>query len=176
MPLHNAFGGSIPFFAKTPFGLDVFTAGIVLGIMIIPIVSSISREVMKAVPDSQREAAYSLGATRWEMVKMTIFPYAKSGLLGAAFLGLGRAMGETMLVTLIIGNAIGASAIPSSLFSQSQTLSSLIANEFNEASSDLQLSALIGLGAVLLILTMIINISATLFVSRMIKVSPGVKE
>jgi phosphate transport system permease protein len=176
MPLHNAFGGTIPFFAKTPFGLDVFTAGIVLGIMIIPIVSSISREVMKAVPDSQREAAYSLGATRWEMVKTSIFPYAKSGLLGAAFLGLGRAMGETMLVTLIIGNAIGASAIPDSLFSQSQTLSSLIANEFNEASSDLQLSALIGLGAVLLILTMIINISATIFVSKVTKVSPGVKE
>ena len=112
IPLYNAFGGSIPFFAKTPFGLDVFTAGIVLAIMIIPIVSSISREVIKAVPNSQREAAYSLGATRWETVRIAIFPYAKSGLLGAAILGLGRAMGETILVTMIIGNTIGIAAIP----------------------------------------------------------------
>ena len=175
-PLHNAFGGSIPFFAKTPFGLDVFTAGIVLAIMIIPIVSSISREVIKAVPNSQREAAYSLGATRWETVRIAIFPYAKSGLLGAAILGLGRAIGETILVTMIIGNTIGIAAIPTSLFSQSQTLSSLIANEFNEASSNLQLSALIGLGAVLLILTMGINIGARVLVSRMVKVSPGGRE
>lgn len=175
-PLHNALGGSIPFFAKTPFGLDVFTAGIVLAIMIIPIVSSISREVIKAVPKSQREAAYSLGATRWETVRIAIFPYAKSGLLGAAILGLGRAIGETILVTMIIGNTIGISAIPTSLFSQSQTLSSLIANEFNEASSNLQLSALIGLGAVLLILTMGINVGARLLVSRMVKVSAGGRE
>jgi phosphate transport system permease protein len=175
-PLHNAFGGSIPFFAKTPFGLDVFTAGIVLAIMIIPIVSSISREVIKAVPNSQREAAYSLGATRWETVRIAIFPYAKSGLLGAAILGLGRAIGETILVTMIIGNTIGIAAIPTSLFSQSQTLSSLIANEFNEASSNLQLSALIGLGAVLLILTLGINVGARLLVSRMVKVSPGGRE
>ena len=175
-PLHNAFGGSIPFFAKTPFGLDVFTAGIVLAIMIIPIVSSISREVIKAVPNSQREAAYSLGATRWETVRIAIFPYAKSGLLGAAILGLGRAIGETILVTMIIGNTIGIAAIPTSLFSQSQTLSSLIANEFNEASSNLQLSALIGLGAVLLILTMGINVGARLLVSRMVKVSAGGRE
>jgi phosphate transport system permease protein len=175
-PLHNAFGGSIPFFAKTPFGLDVFTAGIVLAIMIIPIVSSISREVIKAVPNSQREAAYSLGATRWETVRIAIFPYAKSGLLGAAILGLGRAIGETILVTMIIGNTIGIAAIPTSLFSQSQTLSSLIANEFNEASSNLQLSALIGLGAVLLILTMGINVVARLLVSRMVKVSAGGRE
>lgn len=176
LPLYNAFGKSIPFFATTPFGLDIFTAGIVLSIMIIPIISSICREVMRNVPDSQREAAYSLGATRWEMVRIAIFPYAKSGILGAAMLGLGRAVGETMLVTLIIGNTIGAAAIPTSLFSQSQTLSSLIANEFNEASSDLQLSALIGLGAVLLIITMAINIGARLLVSRMVKVSPRIKE
>src|ERR687886_538688 len=176
MPLHNMFGGSIPFFAQTPFGLDVFSAGIVLSIMIIPIVSSISREIIKAVPDSQREAAYSLGATRWETIRTAIFPYAKSGLLGAAILGLGRAIGETILVTMIIGNTIGIAAIPTSLFSQSQTLASLIANEFNEASSSLQLSALIGLGAVLLILTMGINIGARVLVSRMVKVSAGARE
>ena len=176
MPLHNAFGGSIPFFAQTPFGLDVFTAGIVLAIMIIPIVSSVSREIIKAVPNSQREAAYSLGATRWETVRVAIFPYAKSGLLGATILGLGRAVGETILVTMIIGNVVGIAAIPSSLFDQSQTLSSLIANEFNEASSDLHISALMGLGAVLLILTIAINIGARLLVSKITKVSPGVRE
>jgi phosphate transport system permease protein len=175
-PLYTVLGGSVPFFGLTPFGLDWFTAGIILGIMIIPIISSICREVMRAVPDSQREAAYSLGATRWETVRIAIFPYAKSGILGAAMLGLGRAVGETILVTLVIGNAIGASAIPTSLFSPSQTLSSLIANEFNEAASNLQLSALIGLGAVLLIITMAINIGARLLVSRVVKVSPGVKE
>jgi phosphate transport system permease protein len=176
MPLHNAFGDSIRFFAQTPFGLDVFTAGIVLAIMIIPIVSSVSREIIKAVPNSQREAAYSLGATRSETVRVAIFPYAKSGLLGAAILGLGRAVGETILVTMIIGNVVGISAIPSSLFDQSQTLSSLIANEFNEASSELHISALMGLGAVLLILTIVINIGARFLVSKITKVSPGVRE
>ena len=175
-PLYNAFGGSIPFFAKTPFGLDVFTAGVVLAIMIIPIISSISRELLKAVPNTQREAAYSLGATRWETLRIAVFPYVKSGLFGAAFLGLGRAVGETILVTMVIGNAVGINAIPTSLFSQSQTLASVIANEFNEAASSLHLSALIGLGAVLFILTMAINIGGQLLVSRIAKISPGVKE
>ena len=175
MPLYNAFHG-IPIFAKYPFGLDIFTAGIVLAIMIIPIISSICREVMRVVPNSQREAAYSLGATRWEAVRIAVFPYAKAGILGAAILGLGRAVGETILVTMIIGNVIGIAAIPTTLFSQSQTLSSLIANEFNEASSDLHLSALIGLGAVLLILTMVINIGARLLVRKMVKVPAGDKK
>jgi phosphate transport system permease protein len=175
-PLYNAFGDWIPFFGKAPFGLDVFTAGIVLSIMIIPIISSISRELLKAVPDTQREAAYSLGATRWETLRIAVFPYVKSGLFGAAFLGLGRAVGETILVTMVIGNAVGVNAIPTSLFSQSQTLASVIANEFNEAASSLHLSALIGLGATLLIITMAINIGGVLLVSRMVKVSPGVKE
>ena len=173
VPLNQAFGGTIPIFAKTPFGLDIFTAGVVLAIMIIPTVSSISREVIRAVPNTQREAAYSLGATRLEMVKTAIFPYAKSGLFGAAILGLGRAVGETMLVTLIIGNAIGASAIPNSLFSPSQTLASLIANEFNEAVTSLHVSALIGLGVVLFLLTIGINIGAQLMVSRLARASPG---
>jgi phosphate transport system permease protein len=175
-PLYNAFGDWIPFFGKAPFGLDVFTAGVVLAIMIIPIISSISRELLKAVPDTQREAAYSLGATRWETLRIAVFPYVKSGLFGAAFLGLGRAVGETILVTMVIGNAVGVNAIPTSLFSQSQTLASVIANEFNEAASSLHLSALIGLGATLLIITMAINIGGVLLVSRMVKVSPGVKE
>lgn len=169
IPLYNTLGNKLPIFGSTPFGLDVFTAGIVLAIMIIPIVSAVSREVVKAVPNSQREAAYALGATRWEVVKMAILPYGKSGLLGASFLGLGRAIGETILVTMIIGNAVGLSAIPSSLFSPSQTLSSIIANEFNEASGDLHLSALIGLGLVLFIITLLINVGAIFIVSRVTK-------
>jgi phosphate transport system permease protein len=168
-PLHQAFGDTIPLFAKTPFGLDIFTAGIVLAIMIIPTVSSISREVMRAVPNAQREAAYSLGATRWETLRTAIFPYAKSGLFGAAILGLGRAVGETMLVTMVIGNAIGISAIPNSLFSPSQTLASLIANEFNEAVTPFHTSALIGLGVVLFVLTLSINVGARIMVSRIQK-------
>lgn len=170
LPLYNAFGGSIPLFARTPFGLDIFTAGIVLAIMIIPTVSSISREVMRAVPNSQREAAYSLGATRWETLRMAVFPYARSGLFGASILGLGRAVGETMLVTMVIGNAIGLAAIPNTLFSPSQTLASLIANEFNEAVTSFHTSALIGLGAVLFLLTIVINIGARLMVSRIQKI------
>lgn len=175
-PLYEAFGGTLPFFARTPFGLDVFTAGIVLAIMIIPIVSSISREILKAIPNSQREAAYSLGATRWETVWHVLFPYAKAGLLGATIIGLGRAVGETIAVTMIIGNTVGAAAIPGSLFSPSQTLASSIANEFNEAVTPLHVSALLGLGAVLFILTMAINIGAQFLVSRMVKVTPGAKE
>jgi phosphate transport system permease protein len=174
-PLYDAFHGYLPFFAKTPFGLDIFTAGIVLAIMIIPIVSSICREIMRVVPESQREAAYSLGATRWETVRTAVFPYVKSGIVGAAMLGLGRAVGETILVTMIIGNVIGPSAIPTSFFSQGQTLASLIANEFNEANSELHLSALIALGAILLILTMAINIAARLMVRKKIKISSGAK-
>jgi len=176
VPLHNTFGQNISVFAKTPFGLDIFTAGIVLAIMIIPIISAVSRVVIKAVPNSQKEAAYALGATRWEMVKMAILPYGKSGLLGASFLGLGRAIGETILVTMIIGNAVGLAAIPTSLFSSSQTLSSIIANEFNEASGDFQLSALIGLGLVLFIMTLFINIVAIFIVSKVTKSSSNLRE
>jgi len=172
-PLYAAFHGYLPFFAKTPFGLDIFTAGIVLAIMIIPIVSSICREVMRVVPYSQREAAYSLGATRWETVRMSVFPYVKSGIVGASMLGLGRAIGETILVTMIIGNVIGPGAVPTSLFSQGQTLASLVANEFNEASSNLQLSALIALGAILLVLTMVVNIVARILVKKKAKIKSG---
>jgi phosphate transport system permease protein len=175
-PLHEALGGSIPLFAQTPFGLDVFTAGIVLAIMIIPIISSISREILKAVPNAQREAAYSLGATRWETVWKFVFPYAKAGLLGASIIGLGRAVGETMAVTMLIGNAVGITAIPAGLFDQSQTLSSVIANEFNEAVTQFHISALIALAVVLFIITMAINIGAQFLVSRMVKVVPGAKE
>lgn len=173
-PLNAAFGDSIWIFSGTPFGLDIFTASIILAIMIIPTVSSVAREVMKAVPQQQKEAAYMLGATKWEMFKLAIFPYAKTGLIGASILGLGRAVGETMAVTMLIGNATGASAIPSSLFKPSQTMSSIIANEFIEASpAGLQLPALIGVGLILLVIAICINIAAHILVRRMLKVREG---
>ena len=174
-PLHNTLG-NFSLFAQAPFGLDVFTAGIILAIMIIPIITAVSREVIKAIPHSQKEAAYALGATRWEMVKTAILPYSRTGLMGATFLGLGRAIGETMLVTLVIGNAIGLAAIPTSLFSQSQTLSSIIANEFNEASNDLHLSALIGLGLVLFVITIFINVAAIYIISKVSKSYSNLRE
>lgn len=174
-PLHNTFG-DFSLFAQAPFGLDVFTAGIILAIMIIPIITAVSREVIKAIPHSQKEAAYALGATRWEMVKTAILPSSRTGLMGATFLGLGRAIGETMLVTLVIGNAIGLAAIPTSLFSQSQTLSSIIANEFNEASNDLHLSALIGLGLVLFVITIFINVAAIYIISKVSKSYSNLRE
>ena len=176
VPLHDSLGDHISLFAKAPFGLDVFTAGIILALMIIPIITAVSREVIKAIPHSQKEAAYAMGATRWEMVKTAILPASKTGLMGASFLGLGRAIGETMLVTLIIGNAIGLAAIPTSLFSQSQTLSSIIANEFNEAANDLHLSALIALGLVLFVITIIINVVAIFIISRVSKSYSDVRE
>ena len=174
-PLHNTLG-DFSLFAQAPFGLDVFTAGIILAIMIIPIITAVSREVIKAIPHSQKEAAYALGATRWEMVKTAILPSSKTGLMGATFLGLGRAIGETMLVTLVIGNAIGLAAIPTSLFSQSQTLSSIIANEFNEASNNLHLSALIGLGLVLFVITIFINVAAIYIISKVSKSYSNLRE
>lgn len=176
LPIYNSVGDYISIFARAPFGLDVFTAGIVLAIMIIPIISAVSREVIKAIPHSQKEAAYAMGATRWEMVKTAILPSSKTGLMGASFLGLGRAIGETMLVTLVIGNAIGLAAIPTTLFSPSQTLSSIIANEFNEAANELHLSALIGLGLILFIITIFINVAAIFIISRVSKSYSDMRE
>lgn len=174
-PLHDAFGESIWLFSSAPFGLDIFSASIILAIMIIPTISAVSREIMGAVPHMQKEAAYMLGATRWEMFRLAIFPYAKTGLIGAAILGLGRAVGETMAVTMLIGNATGPSAFPQTLFQPGQTMSSIIANEFIEASpASLHLPALIGIGFTLLLVAIAINVVAHLLVSRMLKVKEGV--
>jgi phosphate transport system permease protein len=176
VPLSSSLG-AIPAFSGTPFGLDILTAGLILAIMIIPTVSSISREVMSAVPGSQREAAYSLGATRWEAVKIGVLGYSRSGIFGAAILGLGRAVGETMAVTMVIGNAIGPSALPTSLLKPGQTMASLIANEFAEADpATLHPSALIGIGLVLLLFALAINIFAQLLVWRVLKVKAGAVE
>jgi phosphate transport system permease protein len=174
VPLNHAFGKSVWFFSGAPFGLDIFTASVVLAIMIIPTISSISREIMIAVPNSQREAAYMLGATKWEVFKLAVIPYSKSGLIGASILGLGRAVGETMAVTMLIGNATGPSAFPSSLFAPGQTMSSIIANEFAEASAgSLHIAALIGVGLILFIVAIGINIIAQLLVSRVLKSHEG---
>ncbi len=173
-PLHSAFGDNIWLFSGTPFGLDILTASVILAIMIIPTVSAVSREVMRAVPQQQKEAAYMLGATKWEMFKLAVFPYSKTGLVGASILGLGRAVGETMAVTMLIGNATGINAITSSLFKPSQTMPSIIANQFVEASpASLHLPALIGVALVLLLISMVINIVAHILVTRMLKVKEG---
>src|SRR3989441_2698760 len=172
-PLSRYFG-TIPVFQGTPFGLDILTAGLILAIMIIPTVSSISKDAMMAVPSSQREAAYSIGATRWEVVRTGVLGYARSGIFGAIILGLGRAVGETMAVTMVIGNASGSAAVPTSLFKQGATMASVIANEFIEAEpGSLHLSALIGIGLTLFLSAIVINVFAQLMVWKVLKVRAG---
>ena len=166
--------GFVPIFSGTPFGLDILTAGLILAIMIIPTVSAISKEVMKAVPLAQREAAYSIGATRWEVIRISVLGYSRSGIFGAAILGLGRAVGETMAVTMVIGNATGVQAIPSSLFRPGQTMASLIANEFGGAEpASLHPAALIGVGLVLFMFAITINVLAQLLVWKVLKIKGG---
>jgi phosphate transport system permease protein len=146
--------GATPFFSGPAYGPSMLAAGIILAIMALPYISAVSREVLMAVPRSQREAALALGATRWEMIRDAVIPYAKSGIIGGIMLGLGRALGETMAVTMVIGNRAEISA---SLFAPGYTMASLIANEFSEATSDLHLSALMAVGAILFVITLIIN-------------------
>lgn len=172
----NTYFGFIPIFRGTPFGLDIFTAGIILAIMIIPTVASVSREVISAVPNSIREGAYGIGATRWEVIRHWVLSYGRSGILGAIILGLGRAIGETMAVTMVIGNAVGPSAMPASLFQPGQTLPSLIANGFLEAPTTLEKSAYMGAGLVLLIISLLINVIAHVMVTRVLKVKGGAVE
>lgn len=172
----NTYLGWIPIFSGAPFGLDFLTAGVILSIMIIPTVASVSREVIAAVPDSIREAAYSIGATKWEVIRHWVLSYGRSGIFGAVILGLGRAVGETMAVTMVIGNAIGPSAMPTTLFQPGQTLPSLIANGFFEASDPLGKSAYVAAGLTLLIISLLINIVAHVMVTRVLKVKGGAVE
>jgi phosphate transport system permease protein len=160
--------GFLPFFQGPSMGLGMMTAGIILAIMILPTITAISREVVDAVPNTLKEAALSLGTTKWETVKMAILGPAKSGIIGAIILGLGRAFGETMAVTMVIGNSPKISA---SLFAPAYTLASVIANEFAEATSDMSLAVLIELGLILLLLTVIINGLARLLVWKTAKKS-----
>jgi phosphate transport system permease protein len=162
--------GFLPLFQGADYGPCMLAAGIIVAVMIIPIITSVSREILRSVPGLQREAAYALGATRWEVTRIAVLSYAKKGLFGAVILGLGRALGETMAVTMVIGNA---PQIVASLFKPGYTLASVIANEFNEATGQLYPSALFELGLVLLGVTVIVNIFAQLLLKTF--AGPSVK-
>jgi phosphate transport system permease protein len=153
--------GFLPLFQGPPYGVGMLAAGLILAIMVVPFIIAVSREVLLAVPNTQREAALALGATRWETTRLAVLRYARSGLIGAVLLGLGRALGETMAVTMVIGNRAEISA---SLFAPGYTMASMIANEFAEATSDLYLSALIEVGLLLFVVTVIVNALARLLV------------
>jgi len=152
-----------------PTGLGFVAAGVILAIMILPIISSLTREVMNAVPGSQREAVLALGATRWEMIRMGVLRNARIGIVGAVILGLGRALGETMAVTMVIGNT---PQIQRSLLANGASMASVIANEYAEASGDLHLSALTEIGLALFIVTIIVNALARLLVWAVTRGAP----
>jgi len=146
-----------------PYGIGIFTASLVLAIMIIPYAASLGREMIRLVPSSLKEGAYSLGATKWEVIHRVILPYTKSGLFAGILLSLGRALGETMAVTMVIGNT---SMIPTSIFAPGNTMASVIANEFNEADHTLYWSALVELGLVLFLVTVVINMIGKRIIKR----------
>jgi len=155
--------GFLPLFQGPIYGPSMLAAGIILAIMVMPYVMSVSREVLLAVPDTQREAALALGATRWEAVITAVVPYARSGIIGAVILGLGRALGETMAVTMLIGNRHEVAA---SLFAPGYTMAAAIANEFSEAVGDLHLSALAYVAFLLFLVTVAVNALARLLIWR----------
>jgi phosphate transport system permease protein len=151
---------ALPLFSGPPLGVGMLSAALVLAIMIIPFSSSVAREVLKSVPQAQREGAYALGATRWEAIRMALF-YARTGIVGSIMLGFGRALGETMAVTMVIGNS---PQISWSLYAPQYTMAAVLANEFAEAASDLYLHALVEIGLVLFVITLIINSISRLFI------------
>jgi phosphate transport system permease protein len=158
--------GFLPFFQGTANGVGLLAAGMILTIMVLPIITAISREVMKIAPVSQREAMLALGATRWEVIRYAVLPFARAGIIGGAILGLGRALGETIAVTLVVGNQ--ASPISASLFNTGYTLASVIVNQFGEAAaSPLFLSAVLEAGLLLLLITLVVNIIARVLISRL---------
>ena len=167
--LQKAFG-FLPFFKGPIYGVSMLAGGVIVAIMIIPIITSVSREILRSVPGLQREAAYALGATRWEVTRIAVLSYARRGLFGAVILGLGRALGETMAVTMVIGNT---PQIVASLFAPGYTLASVIANEFNEATGNVYPSALFELGLVLLGVTVLVNVFAQLLLKTF--AGPAVK-
>jgi len=160
-PFLHATLGFLPFFQGPSYGVGFLAAGVVLAVMVIPFIISVSREVLLAVPNDQREAALAVGATRWETTWKVVVPFARAGILGSIFLALARALGETMAVTMVIGNN---PQIRASLFAPGYTIAAVIANEFTEATGDLYLQALIELGLVLFLLTFILNGLARLFI------------
>src|SRR5262252_8561395 len=169
-----------PFLAKTlgwtglftgpPYGIGMLAAGVILSIMIIPIISSITREVLSVVPQHQREGVLALGATRWEMIRMGVLRNARAGIVGAVILGLGRALGETMAVTMVIGNR---PEIAKSLFAPGYTMASVIANEFSEATGDTYLSALVEIGLALFLVTIVVNALARIMVWSVTRGQPA---
>lgn len=154
---------SVPLFSGPPLGVGMLAAALILAIMVIPFTSSVAREVLKAVPQAQREGAYALGATRWEAIRMALF-YARTGIIGAVMLGFGRAIGETMAVTMLIGNN---PQISWSLYAPQYTMAAVIANEFTEATNDLYLNALVEIGLVLFVITLVINVLSRLLIWSM---------
>jgi phosphate transport system permease protein len=161
--LKNTLGQALPLFQGPPYGVGMLSAGLVLAIMILPTIAAISRDILLAVPREQREGLLALGATRWEVISTVVLPYARAGILGAVILGLGRALGETMAVTMVIGNR---GEISASLFALADTMASVIANQFTEASYPLYLSALVELGLVLFGVTILLNVIARWLVWR----------
>jgi phosphate transport system permease protein len=153
--------GFLPLFQGPSYGIGMLAAGVILSIMVVPYITAVSREVLLAVPNTQREAALGLGATRWESTRIAVLRYGRSGLIGAILLGLGRALGETMAVTMVIGNR---PEIAASLFAPGYTMASVLANEFTEATSDLYVSALVEVGLLLLLVTVVVNGLARLLV------------
>ena len=158
-PFLKGYFGWIPLFTGPIYGPCMFAGGIIIAIMILPIITSVSREILRSVPNLQREAAYALGATRWEATRIAVLSYAKKGLFGAVILGLGRALGETLAVTMVIGNT---PQIAASLFKPGYTLASVLANEFTEATTDIYLGALFEIGLVLFGITIVVNLLAQL--------------
>lgn len=161
VPLMTDFQSQI---GVTPYGTSIFTASVILAIMIIPYSASIAREVINMTPQSLKEAAYSLGATRFEVIRTTVLPYARSGIVAGILLSLGRALGETMAVTMVIGNA---NNIPDGLFKPGNTMASVIANEFTEATGDIYLSALVEIGLLLFVVTVLINIVGKFIINKL---------
>ena len=160
-PFVTATLGWVPYIDGTPLITGLFSACVILTIMILPTIMAVSRDVIGAVPRSQREGILALGATRWEMIRLSVLPYARSGVLGAAILGLARAVGETLAVTLVIGNRV---AIPDNIWAPTYTMASVIANQFTEVESDMHRSALIAVGLLLLGITFLINVAARVLV------------
>jgi phosphate transport system permease protein len=156
--------GFLPLFQGPIYGLSMLAAGVIIAVMILPIITSISREILRSVPNLQREAAYALGATRWEVLRIAVLSYARRGLFGAAVLGLGRTLGETMAVTMVIGNT---PQIKASLFAPGYTLASVVANEFTEATTDIYQSALFEIGLVLFLVAILVNTAAQLMLRSM---------
>lgn len=172
-PFLRSLLGFLPFFQGAIYGPSVLAASIILAIMIMPFIMSVAREVLLAVPNSQREAAMALGATRWEAVRTAIIPYARSGIVGAVILGLGRALGETMAVTMLIGNRHDSSM---SLFAPGYTMAAAIANEFNEAATPMHYAALTYVALLLFVITVLVNAAARLLIWRVSRGGvPGAK-